>query len=107
MGRRTLIWLVAAVALLVAFFGGFELHSRTVSHVGLAPDAQAATIRDEVVTALQNSYYRPLAPNVLHARTVHGVLRALGDPYTQYLGPAAYRRLLANEHSSFSGVGRS
>ena len=105
MGRRTLIWLVAAVALLVAFFGGFELHSRTVSHVGLAPDAQAATIRDEVVTALQNSYYRPLAPNVLHARTVHGVLRALGDPYTQYLAPAAYRRLIANEHSSFSGVG--
>jgi hypothetical protein len=62
MGRRTLIWLVAAVALLIAFFGGFELHSRTVSHVGLAPDAQAATIRDEVVTELQNSYYRPLAP---------------------------------------------
>ncbi len=105
MGRRTLIWLVAAVALLVAFFGGFELHSRTVSHVGLAPDAQAATIRDEVVTALQNSYYRPLAPRVLDAPTVHGVLSALGDPYTQYLSPAAYRRLLANEQSSFSGVG--
>jgi carboxyl-terminal processing protease len=105
MGRRTLIWLVAAVALLIAFFGGFELHSRTISHVGLAPDAQAATIRDEVVTALQNSYYRPLTPRVLHAHTVHGVLRALGDPYTQYLAPAAYRRLLANEQSSFSGVG--
>jgi carboxyl-terminal processing protease len=105
MGRRTQIWLVAAVALLIAFFGGFELHSRTVSHVGLAPDAQAATIRDEVVTALQNSYYRPLTPSVLHAHTVHGVLRALGDPYTQYLAPAAYRRLLANEQSSFSGVG--
>ncbi len=106
MGRRTLIWLVAAVALLTAFFGGFELHSRSVSHVaGLAPDAQAATVRDEVVTALQNSYYRPLTRRVLQASTVHGVLRALGDPYTQYLAPAAYRRLLASEQSSFSGVG--
>jgi carboxyl-terminal processing protease len=105
MGRRTQIWLVAAAALLIAFFGGFELHSRTVSHVGLAPDAQAATIRDEVVTALQKSYYRPLTPSVLHAHTVHGVLQALDDPYTQYLAPAAYRRLLANERSSFSGVG--
>jgi carboxyl-terminal processing protease len=106
MGRRTLIWLVAAAALLIAFFGGFELHSRSVSHVaGLAPDAQAATVRDEVVTALQHSYYRPLTPKVLDAPTLHGVLSALGDPYTQYLGPAAYERLLANEQSSFSGVG--
>jgi carboxyl-terminal processing protease len=106
MGRRTLIWVVAAVALLTAFFGGFELHSRSVSRVaGLAPDAQAATIRDEVVTALQRSYYRPLAPKVLHAPTVHGVLEALNDPYTQYLAPAAYRGLLADEQSSFSGVG--
>ena len=32
---------------------------------------------------------------MLDAPTVHGVLRALGDPYTQYLGPAAYERLLA------------
>jgi carboxyl-terminal processing protease len=106
MGRRTLIWLVAAVALLTAFLGGFELHSRSVSHVaGLAPDAQAATIRDEVVTALQRSYYRPLAPTVLEAPTVHDILQRLGDPYTQYLSPAEYRRLLASEQSSFSGVG--
>ncbi len=106
MGRRTQIWLVAAVALMIAFFGGFELHSRSGSRIaGVAPEAQAATIRDEVVTALQRSYYRPLAPEVLHAPTVRGVLQALGDPYTQYLAPDAYRRLLANEQSSFSGVG--
>jgi carboxyl-terminal processing protease len=106
MGRRTLIWLVAAVALLVAFFGGFELHSRSVSRMAAGtPDAQAATIRDEVVTALQNSYYRPLAPAVIHAPTLHGVLRALDDPYTEYLNPQAYQQLLDNERSGFSGVG--
>jgi carboxyl-terminal processing protease len=106
LGRRTLIWMVAAVALLVAFFGGFELHSRSVGRMaGVGPDAQAATIRDEVVTALQKSYYRPLAPAVIHAPTLHEVLRALDDPYTEYLDPQAYHRLLANEQSGFSGVG--
>jgi len=106
MGRRTQIWLVAAVGLVVAFLGGFELHSRSVSGVGnQAPEAQAATLRDEVVAALQESYYRRLPAEALHARTVQGVLRALEDPYTQYLPPPAYADLLASEESSFAGVG--
>jgi carboxyl-terminal processing protease len=106
MGRRTQIWLVAAVALVAAFLGGFELHARSVSGMtNRPPEAQAATVRDEVVAALQASYYRPLPVRVLHARTLRGVLRALDDPYTEYLPRAAYEELLATEENTFTGVG--
>src|SRR6476619_4965191 len=96
MGRRGLIWLVAVVSLLIAFFGSFELHSRGVSTVGGAGTAQAATVRDQVVQALQQSYYLPINK---------AVLQALHDPYTQYLSPHAYQLVVTEEQSRFVGVG--
>jgi carboxyl-terminal processing protease len=105
MGRRMLIWLVAAVSLVIAFLGGFELHTRTVSRMEGPGAAQAATIRDEVVAALRQSYYRPLSQAVLHAGDVRGVIRALHDPYTRYLSPHAYQQVVTTERSSFVGVG--
>jgi carboxyl-terminal processing protease len=107
MGRRTQIWLVAAFALVVAFFGGFELHSRQVAKVATpTPDTRPkVTLRDEVVAALQESYYRPLSVAAVRASTVRDVLRALEDPYTEYLPPFAYQDLVAREQNSFTGVG--
>jgi len=105
MGRRALIWLVAAVSLVIAFLGGFELHTRTVSRVEGPGTAQAATIRDEVVAALRQSYYRPLSPAALKAGDVRDVIRALHDPYTRYLSPHAYQLVVTSERSSFVGVG--
>jgi carboxyl-terminal processing protease len=105
MGRRVLIWLVAAVSLVTAFLGGFELHSRTVSRMEGPGTAQAATVRDEVVAALRQSYYRPLTPAALHAGDVNDVIRALHDPYTRYLSPHAYQLVVTEEQSSFVGVG--
>ena len=105
MGRRTLIWSVAAVALLVSFFGGFELHSRSMAPGEGTPSAQAATIRAEVIETLEQSYYRPLSGAALRADNVRGVLGALDDPYTEYLPPAAYRQLLTGEQSSYAGIG--
>ncbi len=105
MGRRGLIWLVAVISLLIAFFGSFELHSRGVSTVGGDGTAQAATVRDQVVRALQQSYYLPINKAVLRAHGLHGVLRALHDPYTQYLSPHAYQLVVTEEQSRFVGVG--
>jgi carboxyl-terminal processing protease len=105
MGRRALIWLVAAVSLVTAFLGGFELHSRAVSRMEGPGTAQAATVRDEVVAALRQSYYRPLTPAALHAGDVHDVIRALHDPYTRYLSPHAYQLVVTSEESAFVGVG--
>src|SRR6478609_2147206 len=77
MGRRGLIWLVAVVSLLIAFFGSFELHS----------------------------YYLPINKAVLQAHGLHGVLRALHAHYPQYLSPHAYQLVVTEEESRFVGVG--
>ncbi|HET7380885.1 MAG TPA: S41 family peptidase [Gaiellales bacterium] len=102
MGRRGLIWLLAFVSLLVAFFGGFELRSRPVEGPGAA---QAATIRRQVLQALQQSYYVPLSQAALHAHDVRGMLHALHDPYTRYLSPHAYQLVVREEQSRYVGVG--
>jgi carboxyl-terminal processing protease len=105
MGRRGLIWLVAVIALLVAFFGGFELHSKTVAPMGGAGTAQAATLRAEVLQALQQSYYLPINSAVLRQPNVNRVLKALNDPYTSYLSPHAYQLVVTEEQSRYVGVG--
>jgi carboxyl-terminal processing protease len=105
MGRRALIWLVAAVSLVIAFLGGFELHSRTVPQVEGGGTAQAATIRDEVVAELRQAYYRPLTAATLRADSLRAVIRALHDPYTRYLSPHAYQLVVTSERSSYVGVG--
>jgi carboxyl-terminal processing protease len=102
MGRRGFIWLLAFVSLLIAFFGGFELRSRPVQGPGAA---QAATIRQQVLRALQQSYYLPLSKAALHAHGVRGVLDALHDPYTRYLSPHAYQLVVTEEESRYVGVG--
>ncbi len=102
MGRRGFIWLLAFVSLLIAFFGGFELRSRPVQGPGAA---QAATIRQQVLRALQQSYYLPLSKAALHAHGVRGMLHALHDPYTRYLSPHAYQLVVTEEESRYVGVG--
>jgi carboxyl-terminal processing protease len=62
-------------------------------------------VRDQVVRALQQSYYLPINQAVLRAHGLHGVLRALHDPYTQYLSPHAYQLVVTEEESRFVGVG--
>ena len=76
-----------------------------MSTVGGDGTAQAATVRDQVVRALQQSYYLPINKAVLRAHGLHGVLRALHDPYTQYLSPHAYQLVVTEEQSRFVGVG--
>src|SRR4051794_41927907 len=103
MGRRGLIWLVAVVSLLIAFFGSFELHSRGVSTAGGDGTAQAATVRDQVVRALQESYYLPINKAGPRARGPHGVLRARHDPNAHYLSSHAYPPVGTHAPSRFAG----
>ena len=42
-------------------------------------------------SALEARYYRPVPASVLGLGSVHEIIRALGDPYTTYLGPATYQ----------------
>jgi C-terminal processing protease CtpA/Prc len=58
-----------------------------------------ADLRDHYVSALPRSSYR--------ARTVAGVLRPLGDPYTSYLTPFENLELRQTEDGAYGGLGLS
>lgn len=62
---------------------------------------------DEVRSALAARYYRPVPDSVLHLGSVRQIITALGDPYTTYLGPQAYRLVRQETASTYSGIGIS
>ena len=105
MGRRALIWLMAAVAMGVGFAAGFELHSRSVAEHTAERSADQRPLRAQVLAELDTHYYRTLPARVRRATTLRGVLRALDDPYTTYLSPAEHRDLLESQAGGYAGVG--
>jgi carboxyl-terminal processing protease len=62
---------------------------------------------DEVRSALASRYYRPVPDSVLQLGSVRQIISALGDPYTTYLGPQAYRLVRQETASRYSGIGVS
>ena len=62
---------------------------------------------NEVRQELESAYYRPVPEQVLYEPTISGILRELGDPYTDYLTPAEYAALRNRTARSYTGVGLS
>jgi carboxyl-terminal processing protease len=63
--------------------------------------AEIAQIRD----VLRSYYYRPIPPEVLALPTAPQILKALGDPYTEYLTPERYGELQDSLQERYFGVG--
>ena len=94
---------VAVVALIASFAVGFELQRQSLTEP--KPRPRPSSLRMQVLDDREAYYYRALPRGVYHARNVKSMLRALGDPYTRYLPPAAYRQLKAAESGTYQGVG--
>jgi carboxyl-terminal processing protease len=62
---------------------------------------------NEVRRELASAYYRPVPEQVLYEPTISGILRELGDPYTDYLTPVEYAALRNRTARSYTGVGLS
>jgi carboxyl-terminal processing protease len=63
--------------------------------------AALAQVRQELASA----YYRAVPESVLYEPTINGILRELGDPYTDYLSPPEYAALRNRTARSYTGVG--
>jgi carboxyl-terminal processing protease len=101
--RRFLILGVVVLALGVPFLVGYELSasSRATTPVAIP------SIVDQVREALAEHYYRPVSTQVLQLSSVDEIISALGDPYTAYLAPPAYKLVREETASSYSGIGVS
>lgn len=98
--RRAYSVLGIAAFGLAAFFLGWSLSDRDSSS---APPARSVV--EQVRAELASRYYRPVPRRILELATVQAMLAALGDPYTEYLDPAAYRLLRHETSRSYSGIG--
>src|SRR5439155_8315203 len=99
--RRTLILLGAGLVLAGPFYVGYRLSagSRATTPVVVASPV------DEVRNALAARYYRAIPDKVLRLVSVDGIISALGDPYTAYLTPPAYKLVSQEKYSSYMWLG--
>jgi carboxyl-terminal processing protease len=98
--RRAYSVLGIAAFGLAAFVLGWSLSDRGGNR---APPARSVV--EQVRAELASRYYRPVPRKILQLATVESMLAALGDPYTEYLDPAAYRLLRHETARSYSGIG--
>jgi carboxyl-terminal processing protease len=101
--RRVLILSAVGLALAGPFFLGYRLSSGSRA---TTPVVVASPV-DEVRSALAARYYRPVPEKVLQLRSVNEIITALGDPYTAYLTPPAYKLVRQETASSYTGIGVS
>ncbi len=101
--RRPFILLAVGLALVASFVLGYRASrgDRATSQVAMPG------VVDEVRAALSGQYYRPVPASVLRLGTIDGMISALGDPYTSYLGPVDYTLLRQQTESHYSGIGVS
>lgn len=91
-----------------AFFAGFfhdAASTPEVRHGPVAPRAKPPAVIDEVRYELSTGYYRSVDSKVLARRSVAGMVKALEDPYTEYLTPEEYRAVQNSTARGYSGVG--
>ena len=102
---------IAAVALLLlaAFTVGLSLSrgsDRAATPLSERADRDTpGRLIDEVRQELAVGYYRTVESTVLAQPTIPKILKALGDPHTEYLTPKEYEALKNRVARSYSGVG--
>ena len=101
--RRLLILSSVVLALGVPFGIGYHLSAEDRATTPVAIPNVVAQVRE----ALAARYYRPVPANVLQLGSVNKMISALGDPYTEYLAPSAYRLVREETASTYSGIGVS
>ncbi len=99
--RRPLIFLAAALVLVAPFLIGYRLSQSSRASAPVAISSVVAEVRE----ALADRYYRPLPSRVLELGSVHRLISALGDPYTSYLSPPAYKLLRQETEWRYAGIG--
>lgn len=104
-GKSRIIPLVLVVALTIAAFGaGYGTGQR--SQAASAERAQGMRLLESLLNRLQETYIDPtIREQPLFIGAAKGMLEALGDPYTRFMDPRAYRDFRQDAKGFFFGIG--
>jgi carboxyl-terminal processing protease len=100
-----LVALVVVVLLLGAWVGG--RHSGWLPgplRSALVGDGDTAVVQ-EAINRVHDTYYRAIPKSALADDAIAGVVAKLGDRFSNYFDPTAYKRFKDAQNSEFSGVG--
>lgn len=70
----------------------------------LVGDEDARVVR-EAIDRVHESYYREIPKDELADDAIEGMVRRLGDRFSHYFDPSAYRRFRQAQNSEYAGVG--
>ena len=74
-----------------------------MSSTALGADSRA--VLKEVRDFIKENYILPVNENVLRQDTVEKIIKALGDPHSEYLSPEEFRDLMDSTSGYYTGVG--
>jgi carboxyl-terminal processing protease len=101
---------LVAIAILggaALFLSGYTLGARTATTPGTPAGASAlwAPFWDTYDAITQRYALGPVDPKTLVEGAIKGMVDSLGDPYSGYYGPAAYKQTLEGISGQFEGIG--
>jgi carboxyl-terminal processing protease len=96
--------LVAVIAA-IAFAGGFALASALARSGASASVQTQADLYRQILSDLQRDYYRPVDVARLNHTGIAGLLKSLGDPYTQYFTPREAKLFSEQLSGTYTGIG--
>jgi carboxyl-terminal processing protease len=70
----------------------------------LVGDTSTAVVR-EAIDDVHSTYYREIPEKKLADNAIDGIVRHLGDRFSNYFTPAEYKRFKESQNSEFSGIG--
>ncbi len=89
--------LVAGLLLVPVLAGGFALQARDVRG--------GAQLLDQVLTFVHMRYVDTLDANALYEKAARGLVKELGDPYTELFSPKQMEEFTRNTNGRYAGLG--
>ncbi len=89
--------LVAGFVLVPVLAGGFALQARDVRG--------GAQLLDQVLTFVHLRYVDTLDANALYEKAARGLVKELGDPYTELFSPKQMEEFTRNTNGRYAGLG--
>ena len=97
MTRFRKIALVAGFLLVPVLAGGFALQAREVR--------SGAQLLDQVLTFVHLRYVDTLDANALYEKAARGLVKELGDPYTELFSPEQMAEFTRSTNGRYAGLG--
>src|SRR5919202_1578972 len=108
--KVTRTFTIALACALAALAGGLWLGGHPEDLPGPVRDTFVSENRDhraEILDTIEDNYYKRVDKEKLQRESLKGMVRALGDRFSQYLTPNEAKQLEESVSGEFEGVGMS